>query len=326
MDSVRRLRVWTIIAAMCFWIMPVTGTSAAEEGAGFASDADMAAELGLLLGDGNGVDSAYLAKQATRLQAAIISLRLQGELQAAAAHAGTGNFSDADLVGQTNQRILAYLHAHPELGWSGTGDGGFTPLDPISSQQLYKVMLEALGYASGTDFAYAETEAFAASKGLKGIAGQSSLTNGHIATALVEALYAETADGGQFFAALQAKGAIPADASLPAENRPEVPTAGAGDGQPSQGQEEPEAQPTTYRVDIKEFSFGTGPLTVEAGSTILFTNFDDMEHNAVAIDGTFETPLLAKGESYAVTIDKPGTYEYVCEPHARFMTGTIIVQ
>ncbi len=304
----RRRLIGLVVAALCIMLIPVMGATAAEEG---AADAAAAAELGLLLGDGNGVDDAYLAKKATRLQAAIISLRLQGELSAAEAHDGTDTFSDADQVGKTNQRILAYLKAHPELGWSGTGDGTFRPLEPVSAQQFYKVMLEAIGFKSGKDFAYADTVSFAATHGLTGIAGQAVLTNGHIATALIEALTAETAAGGSFFAALQARGAIAADADLPAREPADVEEATAT---------------KTYRIDIKDFSFGTEPLTVEAGATIVFTNYDDMEHNAVANDGTFETPLLAKGESYSITIDKPGTYDYVCTPHAKFMIGTIIVK
>jgi predicted lipoprotein with Yx(FWY)xxD motif len=85
-------------------------------------------------------------------------------------------------------------------------------------------------------------------------------------------------------------------------------------------------QVNTYHIDIKQFSFGTEPLTVEAGSKIVFTNFDDMKHNAVALGGAFETPLLAKGESYTITLDEAGTYNYFCEPHKQFMTGQIIVK
>jgi predicted lipoprotein with Yx(FWY)xxD motif len=85
-------------------------------------------------------------------------------------------------------------------------------------------------------------------------------------------------------------------------------------------------QVKTYHVDIKDYSFGTGPLTVEAGSHIVFTNYDDMQHNAVAVDGSFAVPLLAKGESYTITLNKAGTYDYYCEPHKKFMTGQIIVK
>lgn len=69
-----------------------------------------------------------------------------------------------------------------------------------------------------------------------------------------------------------------------------------------------EAEVKTYHVDIKEFSFGSEPLTVEAGSRIVFTNYDDMKHNAVAVDGSFSVPMLAKGETYTITLEKAGTY------------------
>lgn len=86
------------------------------------------------------------------------------------------------------------------------------------------------------------------------------------------------------------------------------------------------AKEKTYHVDIRDFSFGTAPLTVEKGSKIVFTNYDDAAHNAVAVTGAFSTPLLMKGESYTITLTEAGTYEYFCEPRKRFMTGTIVVQ
>ncbi|CAM4246158.1 hypothetical protein L1N85_01955 [Paenibacillus alkaliterrae] len=59
------------------------GASAQDQDSIVKTDAETAAELGLLLGDGSGVNAAYLGKQSTRLQAAIISLRLQGLLEEA---------------------------------------------------------------------------------------------------------------------------------------------------------------------------------------------------------------------------------------------------
>ncbi|MUT64841.1 plastocyanin/azurin family copper-binding protein [Paenibacillus sp. NEAU-GSW1] len=396
----------------------IVEVSAAEE-PNIASDADTAAELGLLIGDGNGVNANYLSKKTTRMQAAIISLRLNGHLKEALSFAGTANFSDADKAGKANQPVLAYLKSHPEYGWSGNGDGSFKPGEAVSSQQLYKVLLENIGYRSGKDFAYKATESFAAAKGLSQIAGNSALTNAHLATALVETLTASTPNGQTFFAALQSKGVIASNASLPQGERIQLRSDAAvgtymadksgmtlyyftkdaedlnacqdqclvnwpvydskqlqipaflnkadftklsrpdgteqwmyrgyplyyfiqdkqpGDikGQnvgsvwyvidPASFKGKTEANVKTYHVDIKEFSFGTEPLTVEAGSKIVFTNYDDMKHNAVAVDGSFSTPLLAKGESYTITLDKTGTHNYFCEPHKSFMTGQIIVK
>ncbi|XEC95149.1 plastocyanin/azurin family copper-binding protein [Paenibacillus tarimensis] len=419
--SVKRLAIVLMIAVLC--TLPLSAFAAAHSAV--KTDAETAAELGLLLGDGNGVDAAYLAKKSTRIQAAIISLRLQGLVDEAMSHSGKSNFSDAGKVGKSNQAILAYLKEHPELGWSGIGNGRFNPQEEISSQQLYKVLLEIAGYRSGEDFAYAETEKFAEMKGLREISGTSSLTNAHIATALVEALNVETKSGGMLFTVLKSNGIIPESASLPdgkiilwsddkvgtfftdSEGRTlYIFTKDADDLNSCQGNclvnwpifyaehlqvpgklnkddfsaitredgsmqttykgwplyyfiqdkapgdvngqgvggvwfaanaeidpitagvpaEPTEPEVKTYNVDIKDFSFGTEPLTIEAGSKVVFTNHDDMAHNAVAVDGSFETPLLAKGESFTVTFDKEGTYDYFCEPHKRFMTGQIIVK
>ncbi|WP_274654704.1 plastocyanin/azurin family copper-binding protein [Paenibacillus humicola] len=521
------------------------------------TDAQTAAGLGLLTGDGSGVNDAYLAKGSTRIQAAIISLRLQGKLSDATAYKGGGNFADAKLVGKSNQAIMAFLKNHPEYGWNGIGGNRFDPLSPISAQQLYKVLLEASGYKSGKDFAYADTETFAAGKGLTQIAGVHALTNSNIATALVEALSATTAHGDTLFDMLKSGKVIPASAAMPqgerigmrtdaklgtyftdkkgrtlyfyskdsqdlnscqgqcianwpvfASEHLQIPAglnpadftvltrtdgtkqwmykgwplyyfvkdakagdvlgegvggvwfvaksdysvmlgsntdlgnyltddhgrtlyyftkdmpgmsacdgtclanwpvygksggsvpstlnkadfgtitradgtkqatfkgyplyyfvkdmahgdvtgqnvgsvwfvidpakfmpAGSGDmmgsgsnagggtgtgtGTGSGTSAGDQSNVKTYHIDIKDYSFGSGPLTVEAGSKIVFTNMDDVKHNAVAVDGSFKIPLLAKGESATITLDKPGTYDYYCEPHKSFMTGQIIVK
>ena len=144
---------------MCTTIIAAPlGTASAESSPGIKSDADTALELGLLIGDGQGVDAAYLSKSSTRLQAAIISLRLNGNLKEALAYTGKPNFSDAAQVSKANQSVLAYLKNNPELGWQGTGNNRFEPSAAISSQQFYKVILENLGYKSGLDFTYQQSE------------------------------------------------------------------------------------------------------------------------------------------------------------------------
>jgi predicted lipoprotein with Yx(FWY)xxD motif/plastocyanin len=79
-------------------------------------------------------------------------------------------------------------------------------------------------------------------------------------------------------------------------------------------------------IEISGFKFSVPELTVEAGAKVTFTNRDSIRHNAVAVDGSFRIPLLAKDESAAITLDKPGVYEYYCEPHKSSMTGKIIVK
>ncbi len=200
-----RLKKMFLITAICTTLIAAPlGSASAESTGAIKSDADTAFELGLLIGDGNGMNAAYLDKSSTRMQAAIISLRLNGKLKEAQSYTGSSNFSDAAQVGKANRLTLAYLKSKPELGWQGSGSNRFEPSAIISSQQFYKVILENLGYKSGSDFTYRETEAFADSRGLNQIAGTESLLNASLATALVEALSAGTKDGKLFFDALQA--------------------------------------------------------------------------------------------------------------------------
>lgn len=81
-----------------------------------------------------------------------------------------------------------------------------------------------------------------------------------------------------------------------------------------------------YTIEISEFQFHPGELTIEAGSTVTFTNKDSVQHNAVAVDGSFETPLLGEGESATVTFAHAGEYDFYCAPHKSMMTGKIIVK
>jgi predicted lipoprotein with Yx(FWY)xxD motif len=150
------------------------------------TDVQIVGELGLLQGDGNGLTEAYLAKTTTRLQAAILYLRLKGLETSALAFSSSDNFTDAKLVSSANQNILAYLKANPALGWTGTGNGAFEPMALITSAQYYKVLLEAAGYKQGTDFEFANVLTYAKTMGLSKVANVGSLRNRNIATALVE--------------------------------------------------------------------------------------------------------------------------------------------
>ena len=78
-------------------------------------------------------------------------------------------------------------------------------------------------------------------------------------------------------------------------------------------------------VEIKNFAFGPKSLTIKKGTGVTFTNQDSVKHSATADDGSFDTGLLAKGESASVTFDEVGVYTYHCTPHPN-MKATIIVE
>lgn len=158
------------------------------------TDADVCVQLNILTGSGNGVTAEYLATTPSRLQAAIMYLRLKGlEEDALAWTENTENFADADLVAwDGGKNILAYLKAHPELGWIGD-NGNFKANDPIMTKAYYKVLLEALGYKQNTaevigDFTWGGVLEFAAEKGLVAVADVENFTVNDLAIATVEVL------------------------------------------------------------------------------------------------------------------------------------------
>lgn len=89
------------------------------------------------------------------------------------------------------------------------------------------------------------------------------------------------------------------------------------------------AVPTVLAADrnvrIEDFSFSPATITIDVGDRVRWTNRDNVEHTATARNGSFDTGLLANGESRTVRFTTAGRYRYICTPHPS-MTGTIVVQ
>ena len=80
-------------------------------------------------------------------------------------------------------------------------------------------------------------------------------------------------------------------------------------------------------VDIKDFKFSPQPVEVAVGGAVTFANADKAKHTAQTdsgADSAFNTGDLRKGDSKAVTFDRPGKFSYYCIYH-RFMTRTVEV-
>jgi plastocyanin len=78
-------------------------------------------------------------------------------------------------------------------------------------------------------------------------------------------------------------------------------------------------------VKIDNFSFGPAELTVPAGTTVTWTNRDDIPHTVVSTDGVFKSKVLDTDEKFSFTFSKAGTYPYFCSIHPK-MTAKVIVQ
>jgi plastocyanin len=86
-----------------------------------------------------------------------------------------------------------------------------------------------------------------------------------------------------------------------------------------------EQKTETTEVKIDNFSFGPGTLTVPVGTTVTWTNRDDIPHTIVSTEGVFKSKVLDTDEKFAYTFGKAGTYPYFCSIHPK-MTGKVIVQ
>jgi plastocyanin len=84
-------------------------------------------------------------------------------------------------------------------------------------------------------------------------------------------------------------------------------------------------QPPTAEVKIDNFSFGPATLTVAMGTTVTWTNRDDIPHKVVSTDGVFKSKVLDTDEKFSYSFSKAGTYPYFCSLHPK-MTGKIVVQ
>jgi plastocyanin len=83
--------------------------------------------------------------------------------------------------------------------------------------------------------------------------------------------------------------------------------------------------PAAAEVKIDNFSFGPVALTVAAGTTVTWTNRDDIPHTVVSTDGAFKSKVLDTDEKFSYKFAKPGTFPYFCSIHPK-MTGKIVVR
>lgn len=76
-------------------------------------------------------------------------------------------------------------------------------------------------------------------------------------------------------------------------------------------------------IEMRDIAFAPGRVEIRVGDRVTWTNRDGVEHNAT--NGSFDTGLLASGESASIRFTAPGTYAFHCTPHPS-MTGTVVVR
>jgi Icc protein len=80
----------------------------------------------------------------------------------------------------------------------------------------------------------------------------------------------------------------------------------------------------TRDVAIDNFSFAPATVSVSRGTTVRWTNHDDVPHVVMGEDRVFRSAVLDTDGQFSRNFDTPGTFSYFCSLHPH-MTGTIVV-
>ena len=78
-------------------------------------------------------------------------------------------------------------------------------------------------------------------------------------------------------------------------------------------------------VKIDNFTFAPQRVTVKAGTTVTWTNQDDIPHTVTSATKAFRSKALDTDDKFSFTFTTAGVYEYFCSLHPH-MTGTIVVE
>jgi plastocyanin len=91
------------------------------------------------------------------------------------------------------------------------------------------------------------------------------------------------------------------------------------------GDDTPAAADDRKQVVVDNFSFTPATAAVPVGTTVTWTNHDDIPHNVVSPEQKFKSPVLDTDDMFSHKFEAAGTYKYYCSIHPR-MTGQVVVR
>jgi len=78
-------------------------------------------------------------------------------------------------------------------------------------------------------------------------------------------------------------------------------------------------------AEMRGMAFTPQRLEITAGTTVAWTNKDQLVHTVTADDGSWDSGEIAPDATWRRRFDTPGTYSFHCTPHP-FMTGVVVVK
>jgi plastocyanin len=85
------------------------------------------------------------------------------------------------------------------------------------------------------------------------------------------------------------------------------------------------ASSATTTISIKRAGFSPASVTINANDSVTWTNNDTTDHQVVANNGSFASPVLKAGKSYTRTFRSGGTFRYHDSLHPT-LRGTVVVR
>jgi len=86
-----------------------------------------------------------------------------------------------------------------------------------------------------------------------------------------------------------------------------------------------EKSATVHVVNIKNMQFSPNKLQVRVGDEITWINKDIVPHTATAMDKSWDSSNLARGESYSLIVDEETLTEYFCVYHPNMVAQIEII-
>jgi plastocyanin len=87
----------------------------------------------------------------------------------------------------------------------------------------------------------------------------------------------------------------------------------------------PPGSAATVRVQIRSTGFVPSSLTITHGDSVTWRNVDKTDHQVVADNGSFASPILHAGQSWTKSLSTAGTFRYHDALHPR-LTAKVVVK
>jgi plastocyanin len=73
-------------------------------------------------------------------------------------------------------------------------------------------------------------------------------------------------------------------------------------------------------------AFNPSTINVKVGSTITWTNKDNMAHTVTADDNSFNSGSMNQGDTFKYTFNAAGTFKYHCVYHSNMLASVVVTQ